>query len=199
MVGIPRAVIIAGPSGVGKGTLIEKLKTEFAERVGFSVSHTTRAPRHGEVDGVSYHFTTVEKMRAGIAQGHFIEWAEVHGRYYGTSFAAVEQVRKSGRLCILDIDVQGCRAVRRAGLPALFIFLAPPSFEELERRLRGRGTETSDAIQTRLTNARMEMEARDEAGLFDHVLINDNLDQAYSTLSTYLREELDRAKPESET
>lgn len=189
----PNAVVIAGPSGVGKGTLIEKLRAEFPKLFGFSVSHTSRAPRPGEQDGVHYNFTTADQIIADVAAGKFIEHAEVHGRHYGTSVAAVEKVRDDGRICILDIDVQGCRAARKKNLEAKYIFVAPPSMEALERRLRGRGTEDEDAIKTRLGNAQSEIDAKDEQGLFDTIIVNDDLDTAYSQLKSTLAEDITKA------
>lgn len=190
----PNVVVFAGPSGVGKGTLIEKLRSEFPTLFGFSVSHTTRAPRPGEKNGVHYHFTSVPDMKAEIADGKFIEYAEVHGKFYGTSIAAVEAVRNSGKICILDIDVQGCRLVRQRNLPAKFLFISPPSFEELEKRLRGRGTEDEASVTKRLDNAKGEMEARDEPGLFDFIIVNDNLEKAYLDIKDALSNDLAAAQ-----
>ena len=164
----PKALVICGPSGVGKGTLIDMLKQEFPDFFGFSVSHTTRQPRPGEKDGVHYNFVTVEKMSADILLHKFLEHANVHGNFYGTSIAAVENVKDTGKICILDIDVQGCRQCRKVQLPGTYVFISPPSFPELEKRLRGRGTETEDKIKKRLANAKGEMDARNEPGLFDH-------------------------------
>lgn len=189
----PSAVVIAGPSGVGKGTLIEKLRKEFPKVFGFSVSHTSRAARPGEQDGVHYHFTTAQEIVREVAAGLFIEHAEVHGRHYGTSVAAVEAVRKEGRICILDIDVQGCRAARKKGLMAKYVFIAPPSVDELEKRLRGRGTETEEAIKRRLGNTQKEMDAKEEKGLFDCVIVNDDLDKAYWELKNVLKEDIEEA------
>ncbi|CAI7853238.1 unnamed protein product [Closterium sp. NIES-54] len=180
-------VVICGPSGVGKGTLINRLMEEFPGRCGFSVSHTTRGPRPGEEDGVHYNFTTREVMEKEIAEGRFLEKADVHGNLYGTSVAAVKKVTDSGKMCILDIDVQGARQVKASpALDAVFIFVAPPSFEELERRLRGRGTETEEQVEKRLGNARKEMEAGKDATLFNHTVVNDNLDAAYAKLKALL-------------
>ncbi|GJP72577.1 hypothetical protein CLOP_g3292 [Closterium sp. NIES-67] len=180
-------VVICGPSGVGKGTLITRLMEEFPGRCGFSVSHTTRKPRPGEEDGVHYNFTAREEMEKEIAEGKFLEKADVHGNLYGTSVAAVKKVTDSGKMCILDIDVQGARQVKASpALDAVFIFVAPPSFEELERRLRGRGTETEEQVEKRLGNARKEMDAGKDATLFNHTIINDNLDAAYSKLKALL-------------
>lgn len=186
----PKAVVIAGPSGVGKGTLIEKLRQEFPKLFGFSVSHTSRAPREGEQDGIHYNFTTSESIIEDVAAGKFIEHAEVHGRHYGTSIAAVEKVRNDGRICILDIDVQGCRAARKKQLSATYLFIAPPSLQALESRLRGRGTESEDAIVTRLGNAASEIAAKDEVGLFDAVIVNDDLENAYVELKQVLNDDI---------
>eukprot|EP01133_Synstelium_polycarpum_P007049 gene7049-8198_t len=175
-------IVITGPSGAGKGTLIAKLRAEFEGCFGFSVSHTTRKPRAGEVDGVHYHFTTIAEIEKEIAEGLFVEHANVHGNYYGTSKRALEAVAKEGKICIVEIDVQGCESVKKAGIPAQFIFIAPPSYEDLEARLRGRGTESEESIQKRLANARWEMSFQDRPGFFDHVVVNDKLETAYSNL-----------------
>ncbi len=190
----PNAVVIAGPSGVGKGTLIGKLQAEFPKLFGFSVSHTTRPPRKGEEDGVHYNFTTVDKLLAEVKDGKFIEHAEVHGKYYGTSVAAVEKVQEQGKICILDIDVQGCQSARAKGLAAKYLFIAPPSMNSLEQRLRGRGTETEEAIVTRLNNAKKEMEHKDDEQLFDAVVVNDDLERAYVELKTLIQEDLTAAQ-----
>eukprot|EP01116_Phalansterium_solitarium_P017931 TRINITY_DN4568_c0_g1_i1.p1 TRINITY_DN4568_c0_g1~~TRINITY_DN4568_c0_g1_i1.p1 ORF type:complete len:287 (+),score=80.59 TRINITY_DN4568_c0_g1_i1:30-863(+) len=178
----PIPIAISGPSGVGKGTLITRLLKDYPNNFGFSVSHTTRKPREGEKDGVHYNFTTIESIKEEIDQGKFIEHANVHGNYYGTSKEAVEKVVNEGKVCVLDIDVQGCESVKRSGIPCRFLFVQPPTLDELERRLRGRGTESEDRIVTRLTNARKEMEYLRKDGFFDYVIVNDDLDQAYADL-----------------
>mmetsp|Transcript_46120 Transcript_46120/g.147291 ORF Transcript_46120/g.147291 Transcript_46120/m.147291 type:complete len:686 (+) Transcript_46120:60-2117(+) len=184
-------LIICGPSGVGKGTLIELSKAAFPGRLGFSVSHTTRAPRPGEVDGVAYHFVDLETMKREVEEtGKFLEHAHVHGNIYGTSKAAVEAVRASGQICLLDIDVQGAQKVKASGaLPdAKYLFIAPPNLEELEKRLRGRGTETEDKIQTRLKNAKGEIEfCEQNKDFFDSVLTNVDLTAATRELLALLR------------
>jgi guanylate kinase len=173
-------IVIAGPSGVGKGTLIARLRADFPSAFGFSVSHTTRAPRAGEEDGVHYNFTTREAMTASIAKGEFLESADVHGNMYGTSFAAVTTVAAQGRACILDIDVQGVASCRRAGFEvAAYLFIAPPSVAELEARLRGRGTETEDKILKRLGAAAGEISAA-TAMPWDAWVLNDDLERAYA-------------------
>ncbi|OVA10246.1 Guanylate kinase-like [Macleaya cordata] len=182
----PKPIVISGPSGVGKGTLISKLMKEFPSTFGFSVSHTTRAPREKEKDGVHYHFTERSLMEKEIRDGKFLESASVHGNLYGTSIEAVEVVSDAGKRCILDIDVQGARSVRASSLEAIFIFICPPSFEELEKRLRARGTETEEQVQKRLRNAKSELEEGKSSGLFDHILVNDDLDKCYESLKKLL-------------
>ncbi|XP_024527108.1 guanylate kinase 1 [Selaginella moellendorffii] len=179
-------VVICGPSGVGKGTLIAKLMQEFPDKFGFSVSHTTRKPREKELDGVHYHFTSRDSMELAVNEGMFLEHANVHGNMYGTSISAVEAVSDGGKRCILDIDVQGAKSVRQSSMEALFIFILPPSFEELEKRLRGRGTETEEQVMKRLQNAKRELELGKDPFLFDHVLVNDDLESTYKQLKGIL-------------
>nr|ABK95000.1 unknown [Populus trichocarpa] len=181
-----KPVVISGPSGVGKGTLISMLMKEFPSMFGFSVSHTTRAPRGMEKDGVHYHFTEQSIMEKEIKDGKFVEYASVHGNLYGTSIEAVEVVTDAGKRCILDIDVQGARSVRASSLEAILIFICPPSMEELETRLRSRRTETEEQILKRLQNAEVEMEQGKSSGIFDHILYNDNLDDCYESLKKLL-------------
>ncbi|KAL3534294.1 hypothetical protein ACH5RR_002755 [Cinchona calisaya] len=181
-----KPIIISGPSGVGKGTLISELMKEFPSTFGFSVSHTTRAPREGEHIGVHYHFTERNIMEEEIRDGKFLEFASVHGNLYGTNIESVEMVADAGKRCILDIDVQGARSVRACSFEAIFIFICPPSFEELEKRLRSRGTETEEQIQKRLRNAKAELEQGNSPGLFDHILVNDDLGTCYASLKKLL-------------
>ena len=149
--------VISAPSGAGKSTLLKRLLAEVPN-LAFSVSHTTRAPRPGESNGREYHFVdrpTFARMRDDQA---FLEWAEVHGNLYGTSRAAIEAQQAKGLDVFLDIDVQGARQLRDCGHPgAIFLFIAPPSWAELEKRLRGRGTDPEETVQLRLNNARREM------------------------------------------
>ncbi|XWS56264.1 hypothetical protein CRYUN_Cryun09bG0070900 [Craigia yunnanensis] len=181
-----KPVVISGPSGVGKGTLINMLMEEFPSMFGFSVSHTTRAPRAMEKNGLHYHFTERSVMEKDIKDGKFLEFASVHGNLYGTSIEAVEAVADSGKRCILDIDVQGARSVRARSLDAIFIFICPPSMRELEVRLRARGTETEEQILKRLRNAEAEIEQGKSLGIFDRILYNDNLEECYENLKTLL-------------
>jgi guanylate kinase len=184
----PRPVVFAGPSGVGKGTLIELLRKKYPTQFGFSVSHTTRKPREGEQDGVHYNFATVDGIKKEIDEGKFVEYANVHGNYYGTSVAAVESVQKQGKICILDIDVQGVRNVKKSTLDAIYLFVSPPSMQELEKRLRGRGTEKEEAVVKRLANATEEVEYGTGEGNFDRVFTNDDLDKTFEALVAQFQE-----------
>lgn len=170
-------MVICGPSGVGKSVLIKRLLEVFPDKFGFSVSHTTRGPRPGEEDGIAYHFSNLETMQKDVDEGKFIEHAHVHGNMYGTSREAVEAVRRKGQICILDIDVQGAKNIHEKNLLpwTRFLFINPPSHEELERRLRGRGTETEEKIQKRLKNAFGEIEFSNQVTFFDHKFILDGL------------------------
>jgi len=179
-------IVICGPSGVGKGTLIERLRKEFPDKFGFSVSHTTRKPRSGEQDGVHYYFTTVEEMKQAISEGKFMEHANVHGNLYGTSKVAVEKVLVMGKICILDIDVQGADQVKKSSLKPRYVFIAPPSIEELEKRLRGRGTESEENIRKRLHNAQGELDYLKKPEFWDVVLTNDDFETTYQKLKEWI-------------
>lgn len=154
----PRPLVLAGPSGSGKSTLLKKLLQDYPDKFGFSVSHTTRKPRPGEKDGKDYHFTDRETMQAEISDGKFIESAEYSGNMYGTSKQAVEDVQKQGKVCVLDIDLQGVRQIRKTDLKPLCIFIKPPSLEELETRLRARNTESEESLKSRLKIAADEID-----------------------------------------
>lgn len=145
---------------------------------GFSVSHTTRAPRPGEQNEVHYHFVEKAAFEFAVRENHFIEHADVHTNLYGTSYKAVEHVRSKGKICILDIDVQGVHNVKKSQLDCRYIFVAPPSMEALESRLRGRATETEDKIKIRLDTAVEEIKYGEERGNFDMVVINETLEKA---------------------
>ena len=167
-----RLIVIAGPTAVGKGTVIKHILENYPQ-VKLSVSATTRAPRPGEVDGVAYHFLTMEQFDAKIAAGQMLEYAVVHGtNKYGTLREPVEQALAAGEKMILEIDIQGARQVKQAMPEADLVFIAPPSWDELVRRLTGRGTETAEEQARRLETAREELAAQDE---FDHVVINDEV------------------------
>ncbi len=170
--------VISGPSGAGKGTLVARL-LDRVEDAWVSVSATTRSPREGEIDGVSYHFLSVDEFEKRIAENGFLEWANVHDNYYGTLREVVEEKIASGKQVILEIDVQGGKQIRNLMPESHLIFISPPSIEELELRLRKRGTESEEAIQTRMANARVELLAKKE---YDIELVNDNIDKATDAL-----------------
>jgi len=176
--GLP-PVVLCGPSGVGKSTLIARLREEFPADFGFSVSHTTRGPRPGEEDGVAYHFTTREAFLERVAKGEFLEHADVHGNMYGTTFAAVDAVAAAGRRALLDIDVQGVASCRAARAGYSYVFVAPPDMASLEARLRGRGTETEDKVAKRLAGAVREMDAA-RFTWWDAWVVTDDVDGAYA-------------------
>jgi len=173
-------LIVSSPSGAGKTTLCNRLRAEFSD-LRFSVSHTTRHPRPGEQDGREYHFVDPTTFRQMVDAKAFAEWAEVHGNAYGTSFAEIGRAREEGSGVIFDIDFQGARQIRARVPEAVSVFILPPSLEELERRLRGRGTEDEETTLRRLANAKREIA---HYGLFDYVVVNDDLDQAYLRLKS---------------
>jgi guanylate kinase len=179
-------IVFAGPSGVGKGTLVKKLMDKFPKSFGFSVSHTTRAPRPGEEDGVHYNFVEKASMEEEISKGMFIEYAHVHTNIYGTSIAAVDKVKSQGKICILDIDIQGVQSVKKSSLEAKYLFINPPSTEALEERLRGRGTETEEKIQVRLKNALGELDFGKGEGNFDASVTNDDLEKCFNDIVTII-------------
>lgn len=169
-----RLVVLTGPSGVGKGTVVAQLRT-LRPDVWVSVSATTRPAREGERDGVQYHFWTPAAFARTISEGGFLEWAEFAGNRYGTPRAAVERRIADGQTVLLEIELQGARQVREAKPEAFMVFLSPPSFADLEQRLRGRGTEDEQAIARRLARAREELAAAEE---FDAVVVNDDVGRA---------------------
>ncbi len=187
-----RPIVFCGPSGAGKSTLLKRLMNEFPKSFAFSVSHTTRNPRAGEVNGKDYNFTTKEEMLEKIKAGDFLEHAQFSGNYYGTSKQAVADVLKSGRICALDVDIQGVINLKKTDLNSIFIFVKPPSIEELEKRLLDRKTETEESLKKRLDTAKIELEYEEaNKDAFDHVITNDNLDRAYIELKEILKSMLD--------
>lgn len=175
-------LVISGPSGTGKGTIIERLMAAD-ERLVFSVSATTRAPREGEVDGKHYHFMTVERYNELVAQDAFVEHAQVHGNFYGTLKSEVNERLARGEDVVLDIDVQGALNVIRSGIQCVSIFILPPSLKVLRERLTGRGTETPEAVEKRLHNAIWELSQKDH---YEYKVINDDLDEAIRTVQTII-------------
>ncbi|KAM4029072.1 guanylate kinase isoform 2-T2 [Anomaloglossus baeobatrachus] len=186
----PRPVVLSGPSGAGKSTLLKRLLKDYDGVFGFSVSHTTRGPRPGEINGKDYHFVSREDMQHGIDHGDFIENAVFSGNMYGTSKAAVQAVQAQNQICILDIDMQGVKNIKKTDLNPIYISIHPPSVQILEQRLRDRNTESEDSLQKRLQAAISDMEISKEPGLFDEIIINDNLEEAYAKLKSALTEEI---------
>lgn len=175
--------IVAAPSGAGKTTLVRALLSRDAA-VRLSVSYTTRAPREGEVNGVAYHFTSVADFLARRDHGEFLEWAEVHGNYYASSRRWLEEQLTLGHDVLLEIDCQGAAQVREIFPDAVSIFILPPSFDVLEKRLRGRGTDSETVIAQRLVAAEDEMRQVDH---FDYVIINNDLQVALDELCCVVR------------
>ena len=173
-------IVISAPSGTGKTTLTHMLLKEFPD-MEFSVSYTTRKPRPGEVNGKDYFFVDRETFERMIEEGDFLEWAEVYGNLYGTSKSQVLKALNEGKDILLDIDTQGALQVKRNFPEAVLIFILPPSFKELERRLRSRGTDDEETIERRLKIARVEVE---RAPLYDYIVVNDRLEKAYEKLKS---------------
>lgn len=186
---------------MGKSSLLTRLLKEHPQKFGFSVSHTTRcvrnaldrfsvscslflvhvrAPRPGEVDGKNYWFTNKELMQKEIEEGKFIEWNEYAGNLYGTSKRAVADVAAAGKICIFDVDMNGINSLKKTDINPIYVMIVPPSREELERRLRGRGDTAEDAIQKRLKQAEWELSFKDKPDFWDHVITNDDLERAYA-------------------
>ncbi|BFZ61826.1 guanylate kinase [Saitoella coloradoensis] len=181
-----RPIVISGPSGTGKSTILKRLMAAHPTKFGFSISHTTRSPRAGETRDVDYHYVSRSEFQSLIDANGFIEHAEFSGNCYGTSVASVAAVaEKSGKTCILDIDMQGVKSVKATDLNARFLFIAPPSLEELERRLRGRGTESEESVQKRLDAAKGEMEYAKVPGAHDRIVVNDDLEKAYKEVEEF--------------
>jgi guanylate kinase len=169
-----RLIVVSGPSGAGKSTLI-RAALEAVDELAYSVSATTRRPREGEVDGRDYIFLSREEFEKWISEGRFLEWAEYSGNLYGTPEQRVEELLDSGLSVILEIELQGARAVRQKRSDALMIFVRAPSLEETRKRLEGRATEDSEAMEARMTTALTEVSAMDE---FDYEVVNDDRERA---------------------
>ncbi|KAI1364924.1 guanylate kinase [Xylaria arbuscula] len=181
-----RPLVISGPSGVGKGTLIGRLFNTHPETFTLSVSHTTRAPRPGEAHGVDYFYVTMAEFEALIAADGFVEHAQFGSNRYGTSKATIEEQTSKGKVVVLDIEMEGVKQIRKSSIDARFVFIKPPTFEALEKRLRGRGTEDESSIVKRLDQASKELEYADTPGVHDLIIVNDDLDVAYKQLEDYI-------------
>ncbi|MBR4641288.1 MAG: guanylate kinase [Selenomonadaceae bacterium] len=178
-------IVISGASGTGKGTVCKKLLNDLPE-VSYSVSATTRTPRPGEVDGKEYYFLKVDEFKAWIAEEKFLEYAEVYGNFYGTPLNKIEERLNRGKDILLEIDVQGALNVKKKCPEGIYIFLLPPSLEELKNRIEGRGTESPESLARRLKNAVAEI----KIGLqYDYVVVNDTIENAAARIKSILSAE----------
>lgn len=186
-------IVISGPSGAGKGTICKAL-LEKRDDLYISVSCTTRSPRQGEVDGVNYKFLTVEDFKKGIANDEFLEYAEVYGNFYGTPKSGVQELLDSGKNVILEIDIQGALKVKETMDEGVFIFILPPSMEELKNRIIGRGSETEESLMTRFKSAYKEI---NYVSKYNYAVVNDTVDEAVKKVEGILLAEtcrVDRIK-----
>jgi guanylate kinase len=177
-------IVLSGPSGVGKGTVLQKFIKDPSLNLAYSISMTTRAPRAGEVDGVNYYFVTKEEFLAAVNRGEMLEHAEFVGNYYGTPLSEVERLRNAGKNVLLEIEVQGATQVADKCHDAVSIFIIPPSFEELERRIRGRQSENEETIQKRLAKAKKEMELLDQ---YKYIVCNEDPQMAADIIAVIIR------------
>ncbi|MBP9022163.1 MAG: guanylate kinase [Spirochaetes bacterium] len=178
------SVIISAPSGAGKSTLISRIMKKDL-RFSFSVSTTTRSPREGEKDGINYYFKDRKDFEKMIENDEFLEWAEVHGNLYGTSKKEVDRIHAAEKIPLFDIDVQGAKNIREK-IAGVFVFIVPPSMEELKRRLLSRSTDSQETIELRIRNASAELAY---AGIYDYVIVNDSLETAENDFFSIMRAE----------
>jgi guanylate kinase len=183
-------LVLSGPSGAGKGTLVNRLLAARADCV-FSISATTRPPRSVESEGVQYEFVTRDEFERRRSAGLFLEWAEVHGHLYGTPVRFVDEGVRAGRVVVLDVDVQGGASVRRARTDAVSVFVYPPSIDALRQRLLARGTDPPDVVERRLRNAPGELSQWRE---YDYLVLNDDLEQALRMLGDIVEAERSRVR-----
>lgn len=181
--------VVSAPSGAGKTSLCKQI-VDFFPMLGHSISFTTRLQRDGEVDGRDYHFVSRDLFDQKVDAGDFVEWAEVHGNCYGTARKTIDEALEAGRDLLLEIDWQGAAQLRENGVAGVYVFILPPSFEELRRRLEGRGTDAPEVIERRMQNARRELK---EAFRYDYQVVNDDFDQALQELKAIVVAEHCRA------
>jgi len=190
--GLGLLIVVSGPSGVGKGTVCKALLDREKDTV-LSVSATTRSPRPMDVDGQTYHFLTREDFLSRREQGEFLEWAEVYGNFYGTLRSEVERLQKEGKNVILEIDTQGAMQIKKAYPQSLLVFILPPSLEELRARIVGRGTESQEVLNLRLSKAQEEISMSPH---YDFSLVNDEVDRTAEELAEFIRAERIRRSKE---
>lgn len=182
-------LVLSGPSGAGKGTICEQLRNK-RKNLAYSVSATTRAPRKGEVDGRDYFFVTIEKFKEMIANNELLEYAEIYGNYYGTPRSYVMSILDEGRDVVLEIDPQGALQVKESFSDAVFVFVVPPSLDELSKRIYKRGTDSEEVIKRRLSAATSELAY---ASKYDYIIVNDEVEKATNKVSNILDAERNRA------
>ena len=182
-------IVLSGPSGVGKGTILKEVMKDESLKLAFSISMTTREKRKGEVDGVNYFFVSKDEFEQAVKDGKLLEYAEFVGNYYGTPLEYVEKLRNQGINVILEIEVQGCMQVQEKEPGALTIFIVPPSMEELESRIRGRKSEPEEIIQQRLAKAEKEMEMLNR---YKYVVCNDDVELAADIISVIIRRHMEK-------
>ena len=186
MVNKGKLYVVSAPSGAGKTTLIKEVLSRF-KTLAYSVSHTTRAPRKKEQQDIDYYFITQEEFQEKIDQNYWLEWAEVHGNYYGTSKNFIKTSLDQGKSLILDIDVQGTCEIIKSGLEMVTIFIMPPSIEILSQRLENRGSDSKKVIDKRIENAKIEIAKKN---MYQYVVINDDLDKVREELCLIFKEEM---------
>ncbi|VDN59000.1 unnamed protein product [Dracunculus medinensis] len=192
-----RPIILSGPSGGGKSTILKKAMENYPDRFAFSsVLDTTRAPRIGEQNGIHYWFIDKASFEKMIANEEFIEYAVFSGNFYGTSKKAIEAVQKTGRICVLDVELNGVKNIRKFGLNAKYILIRAPDLQIIEDRLRQRKTETEETLQKRLNQAKEDLDAVcAQPDLFDFIIVNDDLQRAYEEFVDIIKEELEQFGP----
>lgn len=183
-------IVLSGPSGVGKGTVLKEFINDPELKLGLSISMTTRSMRPGEKDGVNYYYVTKEEFLKTRDEGGLLEWAEFVGNYYGTPVAEVERLRSMGRNVLLEIEVEGCRQIKEKVPDVITIFIVPPSMEELEARIRGRATEPEEIVQQRLAKAAKEMELMNE---YKYIVCNDDPKLAADLIRVIIKRHMDNS------
>lgn len=191
-------LVVVGPSGAGKSTLIGRLRAEYPNSFGYSISHTTRSSRSGEVNGKDYHFVDAAQFQELLEADQFLEHAIVHNTMYGTSAESVRHVLDSDQVATMDLDIVGAQNLKlRGSFKTCVVWVCPPSHEDLARRLRSRGTDSEEKMQTRLTNAHLEMKWREEHGheLFDACFVNDDLEECYQSFKHFVMSKCFQVSP----